>query len=125
MPPITNTPVDAPLLRVTLLPGEENGLQTRSQVMAGKVMTVRRDKAGPAFGRIDAERLVQIERCLAVFLGIAKWRRPPCHDPGFFDHGEGRPVAFGTGPIEPRAFPAPLEMIVRVREAASLIGGVP
>jgi mRNA interferase MazF len=35
-------------------------------------MTVKRDKIGLVFGRIDADALVEIERCLAVFLGIAK-----------------------------------------------------
>ena len=34
-------------------------------------MTVRRDKLGPAFGRIDAAAMLEIERCLAVFVGIA------------------------------------------------------
>ena len=35
-------------------------------------MTVKRDKVGPSFGRIDVNALVEVERCLAVFLGIAK-----------------------------------------------------
>lgn len=35
-------------------------------------MTVMRDKQGPAFGRIDPDTLVEVERCLAVFLGIAR-----------------------------------------------------
>ncbi|KLD31635.1 growth inhibitor PemK, partial [Xanthomonas perforans] len=43
-----------------------------SQVMVDKAMTVKRDKIGRAFGRVDADALVEIERCLAVFLGIAK-----------------------------------------------------
>lgn len=37
-----------------------------------KAMTVLRSKVGPAFGRIDADALLEVERCLAVFLGIAK-----------------------------------------------------
>lgn len=40
--------------------------------MVDKAITVKRDKVGSAFGRIDATVLVEIERCLAVFLGIAK-----------------------------------------------------
>jgi mRNA interferase MazF len=40
--------------------------------MVDKAMTVKRDKVGPAFGRIDVDALVEVERCLAVFLGIAK-----------------------------------------------------
>ena len=64
--------VAAPLLRVTVQPSAENGLQKPSQVMVDKAMTVKRDKLGLAFGRIDADALVEVERCLAVFLGIAK-----------------------------------------------------
>jgi len=70
--PITSTLVAAPLLRVTVQPSAENGLQKPSQVMVDKAMTVKRDKVGSAFGRIDADALVEVERCLAVFLGIAK-----------------------------------------------------
>ena len=70
--PITSTLVAAPLLRVTVQPSAENGLQKPSQVMVDKAMTVKRDKLGLAFGRIDADALVEVERCLAVFLGIAK-----------------------------------------------------
>jgi len=40
--------------------------------MVDKAMTVKRDKLGQAFGYIDADTLVEIERCLALFLGIAK-----------------------------------------------------
>ena len=70
--PVTSTLVAAPLLRITVYPNAENGLQKPSQVMVDKAMTVKRDKVGPAFGRIDADALVEVERCLAVFLGIAK-----------------------------------------------------
>ena len=70
--PVTGTVVAAPLLRVTVQPDARNGLQKPSQVMVDKAMTVKRDKVGPAFGRIEAETLVEVERCLAVFLGIVK-----------------------------------------------------
>ena len=70
--PVTGTLVDAPLLRVTLQPTPENRLRKPSQAMVDKAMTVRRDKLGEAFGRIEAEAMVEIERCLAIFLGIAK-----------------------------------------------------
>jgi mRNA interferase MazF len=70
--PVTSTLVAAPLLRITVYPNAENGLQKPLQVMVDKAMTVKRDKVGPAFGRIDADALVEVERCLAVFLGIAK-----------------------------------------------------
>ena len=70
--PVTSTLVAAPLFRITLQPSPENGLHKRSQVMSDKAMTVKRDKVGPTFGRIDADSMVEVERCLAVFLGIAK-----------------------------------------------------
>lgn len=70
--PVTSTLVDAPLLRITVEPNTENGLQKSSQVMVDKTMTVKRDKVGQAFGSIDEDMMVEVERCLAVFLGIAK-----------------------------------------------------
>ena len=70
--PVTSTLVAAPLFRITLQPSPENGLRKRSQVMSDKAMTVKRDKVGPIFGRIDADSMVEVERCLAVYLGIAK-----------------------------------------------------
>lgn len=70
--PITGTLIPAPLLRITVQPDIENGLQQPSQVMVDKAMTVKRNKVGPTFGRINVDALVEIERCLAVFLGIAK-----------------------------------------------------
>ena len=68
----TSTLVDAPLMRVTLQASESNGLQKTSQVMVDKAMTVRRDKIGAILGRVEADRMLEIDRCLAVFLGIAK-----------------------------------------------------
>ena len=70
--PVSSDLVAAPLFRITIQPTTENGLHKRSQVMADKAVTARRDKVGPTFGRIDADSMVEVERCLAVFLGIAK-----------------------------------------------------
>ena len=70
--PITSTLVAAPLLRISVLPTTENGLQKPSQVMIDKAITIKRDKIGQTIGRIDSNTLVEVERCLAVFLGIAK-----------------------------------------------------
>lgn len=70
--PVTGTLVEAPMLRVTVQPSEASGLQKPSQVMVDKAVTVKREKLGAAFGRIDKEALQEVERCLAVFLGIAK-----------------------------------------------------
>jgi mRNA interferase MazF len=70
--PVTSSVVDAPLLRITVMPNAENGLQKPSQVVVDKAVTVRRHWVGQTFGRIDADTMVAVERCLAVFLGIAK-----------------------------------------------------
>ncbi len=70
--PVTSTLVAAPLLRITVQPDAGNGLQKPSQVMVDKAMTVKRNKLGRSFGRIDVDALVAVERCLVVFLGIAK-----------------------------------------------------
>ena len=70
--PVTGTLIAAPLFRITVRPSTGNGLQKPSQVMVDKAMTVKRDKLGQSIGRIEAESMVDIERSLAVFLGIAK-----------------------------------------------------
>lgn len=70
--PITSTQGDAPLLRVALELATDNGLQRLSHLMVDKAMTVKRDKLDDAFGHLGAEVLIEIERRLAVFLGIAK-----------------------------------------------------
>jgi len=69
---VSSTLVDAPLFRITVQPNPENGLQKPSQVMIDKAMTMKRAKVGQTFGRIDANTMVEVERCLAIFLGIAK-----------------------------------------------------
>lgn len=70
--PVTSALVAAPLLRITVQPSIGNGLQKPSQVMVDKAVTMMRDKVGQSFGRIDVDALVEVERCLAVFFGIAK-----------------------------------------------------
>ncbi len=70
--PVTGTLIKAPLVRITIDPSPENGLNKTSQIMVDKALTLRRDKVGKSIGRIDAISMVEIERCLAVFLGIAK-----------------------------------------------------
>ncbi|HEX8755011.1 MAG TPA: type II toxin-antitoxin system PemK/MazF family toxin [Steroidobacteraceae bacterium] len=69
---VTSTLSDTPLLRVNIHPDGASGLRKPSQVMIDKTMTVKRERVGSPIGRIDADTLVEIERRLAVFLGIAK-----------------------------------------------------
>ena len=70
--PVTSTFVAAPLFRVTIQPSDSNGLEKPSQVMVDKAMTVKRDKIGRILGHIDPGSMIEIERCVAVFLGIAR-----------------------------------------------------
>jgi len=69
---VTSTLVDAPLLRVTVQATPGNGLEKTSQIMIDKSMTLKREKIGPVLGRVNPDELTQVERSLAVFLGIAK-----------------------------------------------------
>lgn len=62
---------DAPLFRLTVAPTAENGLKRESQIQIDKVMTVLRDKLGPAFGRLDDAAMLKVNRALALFMGIA------------------------------------------------------
>ena len=68
---LTGTLVDAPLIRPTVEPTPANGLRKRSQVMVDKAMSVRREKVGEPFGRLDDDTLLSVSRSLALFLGFA------------------------------------------------------
>ena len=68
---VSGTLVDAPLIRLTVQPTPANGLHKPSQIMVDKAMSVKRDRLGPAFGRLDDETMLSVTRTLAVFLGIA------------------------------------------------------
>ena len=70
--PVTSSPTQAPLLRVPVEPTPENGLNKPSHIMVDKVTTVSAEKLGPVFGRLDAETQLQVDRCVALFLGIAR-----------------------------------------------------
>lgn len=70
--PLTSDLNDSPMLRVTVQPSPQNKLAKTSQIMVDKAITVRREKIGAVIGQLEADRMIEIERCLAVFLGIAK-----------------------------------------------------
>ena len=68
--PFTSTEVDAPLLRVSVKADKENGLHRDSFLMVDKITTIRRSNAHEVVGRLEAARLVEVERRLLVFLGF-------------------------------------------------------
>lgn len=68
---VSSTLIDAPLFRLTVDPTPENGLRSRSQVMADKAMTVRRDKVGGVIGRLDDDVMIAVNRALLLWIGLA------------------------------------------------------
>lgn len=68
---MSGTRIEAPLVRMDVDPSSENGLRKPTQVMVDKAMTVRRDRVGAPFGRLDDDSMVAVTRSLALFLGIA------------------------------------------------------
>jgi len=69
--PITSTLLDAPLLRVQVEPSGQNGLAKRSQIMVDKPQTPSRGKMGGVIGHLEDATMLQVNRALAVFLGLA------------------------------------------------------
>jgi mRNA interferase MazF len=67
--PITSFLVDAPLLRIAI--GPECGLERASQIQIDKAQTPRRERIGRAIGHADEAILRDVNRALAVFLGLA------------------------------------------------------
>jgi mRNA interferase MazF len=62
---------DAPDFRVTIEPTEENGLRIRSQVMADKPVTVRRERIGRRVGHLDGKDILRLNIALAFVMGLA------------------------------------------------------
>jgi mRNA interferase MazF len=69
--PFTTNPVDAPLVRIPIEPSEDNGLERLSSLMVDKLTTVPRSSLGDRLGRLSDDELVQLNRSLMVFLGLA------------------------------------------------------
>lgn len=67
---ISSDLVDAPLIRLTVEPDATNGLRLACQIMVDKAMTVRRDRIGQVFGRLDPEMMIAVNRSLTLFLGL-------------------------------------------------------
>ncbi len=68
---MTSDVVDAPDFRVMIEPNEKNGLRIRSQVMADKPVTVRRERIGQLVGRLTDADIGRLNIALAFVMGIA------------------------------------------------------
>ena len=68
---MTSDVVDALDFRVTIEPNEKNGLRIRSQVMADKPVTVRRERIGQLVGRLADADIGRLNIALAFVMGLA------------------------------------------------------
>lgn len=62
---------EAPDFRVTVEPTEQNGLHVRSQIMADKPVTIRRERLGKQIGRLDDNDVARLNIALAFVIGLA------------------------------------------------------
>jgi mRNA interferase MazF len=67
---LTSDGTDTPLGRVPVAPTKQNSLKTPCFVMIDKLVTVPRDAVGKRIGKLDRETMIEIERSLALFLGL-------------------------------------------------------
>ncbi len=67
---VTSEIRETPLFRYTIEPSKQNGLTKKSQIMIDKIQAVPREKLSKPFGKVTDSELLEIERLLAVFLGI-------------------------------------------------------
>jgi mRNA interferase MazF len=68
---LTSDLVEAPDFGVTLEPTPQNGLRVKSQVMADKPVTIRRERVGQKIGRLDDRDMALLGAALAFVLGLA------------------------------------------------------
>ncbi len=57
--------------RVTVDPTAANGLRVKSQVMADKPVTVRRERLGQTIGHLDDRDIARLNVALAFVMGLA------------------------------------------------------
>lgn len=62
---------DAPDFRVSIEPSEQNGLRVRSQVMADKPVTIRRERVGRKIGNLNHDDIARVNIALAFVMGLA------------------------------------------------------
>ena len=68
--PVTSELRDTPLFRLRVEPDASNGLARPSQVMIDKIQTVARDRVGEPVGRLADSPMTEVNRLMALFLGL-------------------------------------------------------
>jgi mRNA interferase MazF len=69
--PFTTNAIEAPLVRIQIQPSQENGLDRPSSLVVDKITTVPRSGLSERLGRLRDDELLQLNRSLMVFLGLA------------------------------------------------------
>lgn len=69
--PLTTSPVDAPLIRISVEPTATTGIEQPSQIMVDRVTTIPRANVREHLGRLVDADWVRLDRALLVFLGLA------------------------------------------------------
>lgn len=69
--PLSSMLTDAPLLRYRVAANELSGLRQDSDVMVDKLTTVRRSNVQNRVGRLGSQQMLDLERLVATFLGLA------------------------------------------------------
>ena len=70
--PLTSTLTDASLIRVRIPSSDLSGLDRTSDVMVDKLTTVRCANIRDRVGRLSSAQLVDVERAMLMFLGLAR-----------------------------------------------------
>lgn len=70
--PLTTNSLDVPLVRVFVEPSPRNGLDRPSRLMVDKLTTIPRTSLAEHLGRLPEADLIQLNRALIVFLGLAE-----------------------------------------------------
>lgn len=73
--PFTTHSMDAPLIRLTIAPSDQNGLRSSSQLMVDKITTISKQKVESRIGRLSAEDIIRLNRAVIVFLGLGSGAR--------------------------------------------------
>jgi len=72
---LTTHATNAPLFRLAIEPGAENGLRVPCRLMVDKITTMAKSRLGARIGQLDDEDVVRLNRAALVFLGLAVTRR--------------------------------------------------
>lgn len=62
--------IEAPLIRLTVIPTKQNALKETAQIMTDKIMTVKGERIRQKIGRISELGIRDLDRALRLWLGL-------------------------------------------------------